>query len=78
MYDSDANRFQRVCADATVTARNLANTRGSVGTPEYMENEFIKIAKGHPKVKEVRALDADQLQELGMNLFYNVGKGAIS
>jgi len=37
-----------------------------------------EVVKGHDKVKEVRVLDADQLQELGMNLFYNVGKGAES
>jgi leucyl aminopeptidase len=29
-------------------------------------------------IKEVRILDSDKLQELGMNLFWNVGKGAES
>ena len=36
------------------------------------------LADGHDKVLETRILRADQLQNLGMNLFYNVGKGAIS
>ena len=29
--------FWRVCAASTEYARNLANTRGSIGTPEWME-----------------------------------------
>lgn len=36
------------------------------------------MVKGYPGVKEVRVLDAKQLQEQGMMLFYNVGKGADS
>lgn len=33
----EATDFQQVCADATVLARDLANTRGSVAHPAYME-----------------------------------------
>lgn len=29
--------FQHVCAGSTIFARDLANSRGSVGTPEWME-----------------------------------------
>ena len=36
------------------------------------------MCKGHKNIKELRVLQADQLQKLGMNLFYNVGKGADS
>lgn len=36
------------------------------------------MVKGYKSVKEVRVVHADQLQELGMNMFYNVGKGADS
>jgi leucyl aminopeptidase len=40
------------------------------------------LIKGHANsaklIKEVRVLEADKLQELGMNLFWNVGKGAES
>ena len=39
---------------------------------------MVEVAQGHPNVKEVRVLQADALQELGMNLFYGVGKGAVS
>jgi leucyl aminopeptidase len=43
-----------------------------------MEQAIRDLVKGHPKVKELRVLQAQDLQDLGMNLFYNVGKGAIS
>lgn len=39
---------------------------------------MVEVAKGHELVKEIRVLDAQQLQDLGMNLFYNVGKAATS
>lgn len=48
--------FERVSAHATETARNLANTRGSIATPCYMEQAMHDIVKGHDKVKEVRVL----------------------
>jgi len=75
---SQASNFQNVSAKATILARDLANARGSVGTPCYMEEKMVKVAEGHPNVKEIRVLDAQQLQDLGMNLFYNVGKAATS
>jgi leucyl aminopeptidase len=81
VHDSKANNFWRVSSKATETARNLANTRGSVATPCFMEDAIKKMVSSHPnkdKVKELRVLDAKQLQDLGMNLFYNVGKGAVS
>lgn len=44
-----------------------------------MEAQVHKIAKAGKKgVKEVRVLNAKDLQRLKMNLFYNVGKGADS
>jgi leucyl aminopeptidase len=43
-----------------------------------MEERVHEVVKGHDLVKEVRVLDAKQLQEQGMNLFWNVGKGADS
>lgn len=43
-----------------------------------MENQIHELLKKNNKgVKEVRVLDSDKLQQLGMNLFYNVGKGAV-
>ena len=78
IYNSDSSVFQRASAGASILARDLANTRGSVGTPCFMEEKMVGVAKGHDLVKEIRILDAQQLQDLGMNLFYNVGKAATS
>ena len=39
---------------------------------------MVAVAQGHKNVKEIRVLDAQQLQDLNMNMFYNVGKGAVS
>ena len=72
--------FWKASALSTELARNLANTRGSVATPGWMEEQIHSLLAEYkdPKVKEVRVLDHLQLQELGMNLFYNVGKAAES
>lgn len=70
--------FQRAAAASTEIARRLASTRGSHGTPTYMEAQVTELIKDHPNIKELRVLQADQLQEQGMNLFWNVGKGADS
>ena len=76
--EDDAHKFQQVCADATILARNLANTRGSVGTPDYMQEQIENLLSRFSTKVEYKVLDAAQLQELGMNMFYNVGKGAVS
>jgi hypothetical protein len=40
----------------------LANTRGSIGTPAWMENKIHELLKENSKgVKEVRVLDSDKL-----------------
>lgn len=54
-------KFWRVCAQSTEYARFLANTRGSVGTPEWMEDRIKEIVKDNASVKEVRVLNSDQL-----------------
>jgi leucyl aminopeptidase len=77
LVETDKFNFHRVTAKATETARNLANCRGSIATPAWMEDQIRELVKKHEgKIKELRVLDSQQLQDLGMNLFYNVGKGA--
>jgi len=41
-----------------------------------MAAEAQKIADKHPEIKEVRMLKGEELPKNGMNLFWNVGKGA--
>lgn len=66
------------CARSTELSRNLCSTRGGVADPDWMEQRIHELVKDHPNVKETRVLDAKMLQDLGMNLFYSVGKGADS
>lgn len=69
-------QFWETCAKVTSLARNLANTRGSVATPEYMEQQVWDIVKGSGLEKNVRVIKGQELVEKGMNLIYNVGKAA--
>ena len=36
-------KLQRVCAEATIFARNLANTRANPATPQWMEDQINKL-----------------------------------
>jgi len=50
---------QKSAAEATEFARNLANTRGSVADPEFMEQKIRELVDGHTDVvKEIRVLDS--------------------
>jgi len=61
----DSFLHQKVSAEATCFARDMANTRGSVATPQWMEERVTELleksdaTKTH--VKEVRILRASQL-----------------
>lgn len=69
-------------------SKSLVRERGSVATPAWMAKEaeqivekFVSINEDKTVkdlVKSVKLLSATELQEQGMNLFYNVGKGAAS
>ena len=64
---------------AKETCKSLVQVRGSVADPEWMMTEAQKIAKeGNDLIKEVRTLVDQELVAQGMNLFYEVGKGAVS
>ncbi|CDW82731.1 UNKNOWN [Stylonychia lemnae] len=66
-------------AEAVLIARTAGNTRGSVANPEYMEKETRKVLeqfKDSPVTLKV--IKGQELVDQGMNLFYNVGKGALS
>ena len=63
-------------AQATDYARKVANVRGSEADPDFMEQQIHSLVAGNEKVREVRVIRGKQLKELGMNLHYEVGKGA--
>ena len=65
-------------AKATEYTRQIANVRGSEADPCFMEAKIHELVAGHPNVAETRVLKGEELKDLGMNLFYEVGKGAQS
>ena len=65
-------------AKATEYTRKIANVRGSEADPDYMEARIHELVAGHKNVAETRVLKGSELADLGMNLFYEVGKGAMS
>jgi leucyl aminopeptidase len=60
-----------------LVSKDLCQIRGSIGTPEEMEKRFRMLAQGE-YFEEVTTIDHESLQKNGMNLFWNVGKGAVS
>ena len=74
-------QFKVACAAATNFARDLANTRGSEATPDWMEEkirEMLVPFHWTDSVRDLRVIKGNQLVAKGMNLFHNVGKGATS
>lgn len=74
---SQAYIFQMAMARARETSKSLAIVRGSVATPEWMTAQARALAKGQKLIKEVRVLKGRELVAHGMNLFHNVGRGAV-
>jgi len=68
-----------VLAEAALHSRTSGNTRGSVATPEYMENltRTLLAQYNNPNVT-LKVIKGQELANLGMNLHFNVGKGALS
>lgn len=55
-------RFKVACAEATVYARNLANTRGSEATPDWMEDrvrELLSEFHWTSAVRDLRVIKGD-------------------
>ena len=52
-------KFWRACAKGTEFARFLASTRGSIATPEWMEQRARELVKDQTAVKEIRVLNSD-------------------
>lgn len=72
----------KAMSGAKITSKKLCIVRGSEADPEWMTKTAQDLVKNHKNsaklIKEVRVLEGKQLPELGMNLFWNVGKGAAS
>jgi leucyl aminopeptidase len=72
--------FYKHCTDATIFARNLSNTRANPATTQWMEDQIKQMLErtdSEKLVKDVRIIKGEELQKMGMNLFYAVGQGAV-
>jgi leucyl aminopeptidase len=78
ILDSTEYMFQLASSHALTTCKNLSRERGSVADPAWMAIEAQKIAASDKNgfIKEVKVLKGNELVANGMNLFWNVGKGA--
>lgn len=65
-------------AYCSLYARDLANTRGSVATPDFMVQKAQEIYNLAPNKVSIEVITGEDLLSKGMNLLYNVGKGASS
>ncbi|OMJ93826.1 hypothetical protein SteCoe_3152 [Stentor coeruleus] len=59
-------------------ARDLANTRGSIATPEFIHKKVLELVETHKDSIEIEVIEGEALQNQGLSLLYNVGKGAQS
>jgi leucyl aminopeptidase len=76
VFEDPKYAFWIAAARSSEYTRNIANIRGSVATPAFMENEIKTLVNGRANIKDIRVIKGDELVALGMNLLYNVGKGA--
>lgn len=58
-------------------ARDLANTRAGVATPQYMEDRAAELVAEHASLS-LQVVDEEEMIEKGMGLIYGVGKAALS
>ena len=70
-------KFARAAVESTRYTRSIANVRASVADPDYMEVLVRKLASTSPKT-HISVIKGKELQALGMNLHFEVGKGAES
>jgi len=62
-------------AEAVKEARTLCNTRATICDPEYFAKRVADKVEGNSKAT-YKQIKGQGLKDLGMNLFYEVGKSA--
>eukprot|EP00762_Andalucia_godoyi_P004593 ANDGO_05104.mRNA.1 putative cytosol aminopeptidase len=64
-------------AQGTIMARNLANERADVATPQFFEEAARHTVEEFPSLLSVSVLDAPQLLASGLHLLHSVGRAAV-
>uniref|UniRef100_A0A6B2L2Q6 Cytosol aminopeptidase domain-containing protein n=1 Tax=Arcella intermedia TaxID=1963864 RepID=A0A6B2L2Q6_9EUKA len=73
---NEAVQVATTFGEATNLARNLANERGDVCNPKWMEEKAKELVSNHRDKLQMQVIDSNQMNLLGMNLFYSVGKAS--
>ena len=68
--------FYKHATKNTLLVRDLVNTRANEATPTYMENVIRHYAKFSDKIQSVESIIGKDLDDAGLKVIYNVGKGA--
>ena len=63
--------------EAVNYTRHLSNVRATIANPDYLENEIRKLIHSQTEVS-LEVIKGEELKNMGMNLHYEVGKGAES
>lgn len=77
----DAAAFEKslISARCALFARDLANTRGSIATPDYIFSQVQALLAQHKDKKiNLTTYSGEELLNQGFNMLYSVGKGATS
>lgn len=67
-------KLGKILADGTIMARDLVNEPSNILTPEAMANKAMEIANKHGL--EVKILEREDMQKLGMGSFLGVTQGS--
>ena len=61
---------------AVFYARDLVNEAPQISTPSFLAQEAIKISKNSKGTVDVKIIEKDELEKLGMNAFLGVSRGS--
>ena len=75
--NSDSYNLQKVGSFSALTSKEFVNVRASIADPEWCEARVHEVCKDAKQVKEVKVIKGQELVDLGMNLIWNVGRGAV-
>lgn len=67
--------YEKAAADAVNWTRRLSNVRATECDPAYMEKVIRDLVKDQPNIS-IEMIKGNELLDKGMNLHYEVGKGA--
>ncbi|CAI2365876.1 unnamed protein product [Moneuplotes crassus] len=70
--------FYITAAKSALFGRDIINVRGSEADPDFMEEQIRNVAEGKNNITDIHMIKGQELQQQGLNLFYNVGKSAQS